>query len=573
MAELALANIQHPKFNRRLHDDEAIAFPYLWWFHRRTEIGIAIQSLDTEFRTHVALVEQYIQDRLGQDWRKVDSWLMEGRITAKYLEYLFVPEGILVSKAEGVERHQLRGVVVTDWIHVDPSDPRDFATINVTSWDFGGSFFRTEEKASFASLPTAKTDGSFAIQDLFPAYPIKYATPEIVERLKQRGEMIWRCRFQHYVSYTGFAGDGMQPSAESRFMIDFSTFNQMHPQRKKKPSAIILGDEDMSQDEPNLGDAFFMCLPAKTVGLNMHKKEWVDLEADFLEDVRWNDEAFKHLVIDSNTKELVQAVITTQLKAEENTDLIRGKGNGLFILLHGGRGTGKTLTAESVAEIAKKPLYRVTCGDIGTSAEIVEKYLESVLLLGKTWGCVVLLDEADVFLEERSLKNIERNALVSVFLRVLEYYDGILILTSNRVGTFDEAFKSRIQLNLRYQNLNEQQRFQIWTNFIDRIEKLNTQRIPSGGLCKANVGQQQDFGIDAEEIRHHLTELAKTNLNDREIRNAISTARQLAVYKGKPLGYQHINSVIKEATKFDEYLREISKGYTADDIRRGRGER
>ena len=48
---------------------------------------------------------------------------------------------------------------------------------------------------------------------------------------------------------------------------------------------------------------------------------------------------------------------------------------------------------------------------------------------------VVLLDEADVFLEERDMKDLKRNALVSVFLRALEYYDGILILTSNRVGT------------------------------------------------------------------------------------------------------------------------------------------
>ncbi len=61
---------------------------------------------------------------------------------------------------------------------------------------------------------------------------------------------------------------------------------------------------------------------------------------------------------------------------------------------------------------------------MGTNAKDVEEYLQTVLLLGKTWGCVVLLDEADVFLMQRSIENFERNALVSVFLRVLEYYDG-----------------------------------------------------------------------------------------------------------------------------------------------------
>src|SRR5205814_9228541 len=107
----------------------------------------------------------------------------------------------------------------------------------------------------------------------------------------------------------------------------------------------------------------------------------------------------------------------------KNVDLVENKGNGLIMLLHGSPGTGKTLTAESVAEVAKKPLYRVTCGDVGTSAETVEKYLESVLILGSIWECVVLLDEADVFLEERQVTDLARNALVSVFLRVLEVPD------------------------------------------------------------------------------------------------------------------------------------------------------
>lgn len=149
---------------------------------------------------------------------------------------------------------------------------------------------------------------------------------------------------------------------------------------------------------------------------------------------------------------------------------------------------------------------------------------------------------------------------------------GILILTSNRVGTFDEAFKSRIQLNLRYKNLSENQRLQIWKNFIDRIEKLDRLRV--AGASPVNIGGgRQDLGINADEIRRHIPELAQTNLNGREIRNAISTARQLAVYREQPLGYKHITSVIGEAKKFDEYLKELKHGYSADDISHGQGVR
>lgn len=77
------------------------------------------------------------------------------------------------------------------------------------------------------------------------------------------------------------------------------------------------------------------------------------------------------LVVEEQKKELIWALVTNQIAAEEGTDLMSGKGNDLFILLQGGLGTGKTLMAESVTEIAQKPLYRVTCGDVGTNAEDV----------------------------------------------------------------------------------------------------------------------------------------------------------------------------------------------------------
>ena len=71
------------------------------------------------------------------------------------------------------------------------------------------------------------------------------------------------------------------------------------------------------------------------------------------------------------------------------------------------------------------------------------------------WGAILLLDEADVFLERRSSQDLVRNGLVSVFLRKLEYCEGVMFLTTNRVAQFDEAILTRIHLMLRYDDLNQ----------------------------------------------------------------------------------------------------------------------
>ncbi|KAK0724043.1 P-loop containing nucleoside triphosphate hydrolase protein [Lasiosphaeris hirsuta] len=255
--------------------------------------------------------------------------------------------------------------------------------------------------------------------------------------------------------------------------------------------------------------------------------------------------------------------------------MIESKGNGLIMLLHGSPGTGKTYTAETVAEIAEKPLFRVTCGDISTKLDEVEKYLESVLHLGKTWGCVVLLDEADVFLEQRTLTDLERNALVSVFLRVLEYYEGILILTSNRVGTFDEAFKSRIQLSLHYENLGKPQRHKIWKNFLSRLKQLDAEQpstsVTEPGTLKRKFESEPSGSIDFDDVECYFEELAEFEMNGRQIRNAITTARQLAKFQNTKMGYRHLKRVITVASKFDDYLKKVQDGFSDDQVARGGG--
>lgn len=136
-------------------------------------------------------------------------------------------------------------------------------------------------------------------------------------------------------------------------------------------------------------------------------------------------------------------------------DVIRGKDRGIILQLSGFPGVGKTLTAESVAEVMHAPLYAIRAGDLGTHAEAVEEKLQEILHLIPKWGAVLLLDEADVFImEARSSTDLERNELVSIFLRMLEYYEGILFLTTNRAENIDPAFESRIHLSLTYKEFD-----------------------------------------------------------------------------------------------------------------------
>lgn len=407
-------------------------------------------------------------------------------------------------------------------------------------------------------LPLDATNQSERNIDDLEIRPLKYVNDKTVSRLERRGEWIWKCRVRHVVSCDDTHME-LQSSTQERYMVDMMMYRELHQfdgndDQRRFNSIDELGPERLKEDNPP--DKLKYLMPMMITGYNLKRKKWIDLRVDSIREVVWNTRAFESLEIDRKTRRMIQALISNQIETEKSTDLINGKGNGLILLLHGGPGTGKTLTAESVAEIVQKPLYPVTCGDIGTEPEAVETYLESVLHIGKTWGCVVLLDEADVFLEQRDLNDLRRNALVSVFLRVLEYYDGILVLTSNRVGTFDEAFKSRIQLAVHYHNLTLNQRTKIWGNFVQRLGK--------------ELGEE---GIDFVDLRHHIPQLAENEINGREIRNIITTARQCARWeRSQPnqsnykLDYEVMNEVLQTTKKFDQYIRDVKEGLSDDQL-------
>ncbi len=140
--------------------------------------------------------------------------------------------------------------------------------------------------------------------------------------------------------------------------------------------------------------------------------------------------------------------------------------------------------------------WQISAGELGITVEKLEAQLPLIFQRADKWNAVLLLDEADVFLEQRSLHDVHHNALVCIFLRELEYYQGIMFLTTNRVKQIDDAIASRIHLPLKYESLGLAARRGIWESF---LKKAVTKK---GGACYS---------------RKDLDFLAKKDLNGRQV--------------------------------------------------------
>ncbi|KAI1328142.1 hypothetical protein F5Y16DRAFT_398785 [Xylariaceae sp. FL0255] len=308
-----------------------------------------------------------------------------------------------------------------------------------------------------------------------------------------------------------------------------------------------------------------MLLPPHVHGFVLRNRQWVTMLTADLSEARF-ESGFQELMLPERHKSAIQALVNIHENSRTHAnstigtgiDLVKGKGTGLIILLHGEPGVGKTSTAECVADDTKRPLFPITCGDIGETAVEVEKNLQYNFQLAHKWGCVLLLDEADVFLAKRNKTDLRRNAVTSVFLRSLEYYAGILFLTTNRVGSIDPAFKSRIHVSLFYPSFSLEQTRQLYEVYINRTREEQK---------RANVAS---FKIKEKEIlkfaRRHFKEMERDGLgtwNGRQIRNAFQAAIALVEYESqhtkdgdpKPaLGAAQFQIIADSSKEFDRYL-------------------
>lgn len=305
----------------------------------------------------------------------------------------------------------------------------------------------------------------------FKELPVKLLTNSTKEILLSRGKQyldIVKNKFK----YSFYTGNMQMPGywydvnkqATGRVVIDeasYALFNE-------NSSYLNSYDDDdvgVKLEEIVSNEQLQLILPSQMLGYSLRTKMWGKFSLDGLSEIEFDKDAYKNLVMSDEQKEFLKTLSTNTNKF---SDLVQSKSGGQIILLHGTPGTGKTLTAESIADMRQVPLYNVSVGELGTDLDELEKNLSQILELSAIWNAIVLIDEADVFLEKRDTSSIVRNAMVGVFLRKLEYFDGMLFLTTNRRDSIDPAVISRITVCLTYKDLGENSRYLIWKNLIHK---------------------------------------------------------------------------------------------------------
>ncbi|KAK8017692.1 hypothetical protein PG993_014018 [Apiospora rasikravindrae] len=331
-------------------------------------------------------------------------------------------------------------------------------------------------------------------------------------------------------------------------------------------------------------------LPPCVYGFVLRTRKWATFDIDLITPPEYGT-GWDQLVIDKDTKSTVLALVDNHERPRDSpgaefdgvlssVDLVQGKGKGLIILLHGEPGVGKTSTAECVAAHTKRPLFPITCGDIGHLAEEVEANLEQNFQLAHKWGCVLLLDEA----ESLEYYSVSWNTMLLKCLPADNMPQGILFLTTNRVGKIDTAFKSRIHLSLYYKRLDRRSTLQIWENNLKRVKEEFAK-------------EKKEIICDDSDILKfattHYKDLKQDKTlrvwNGRQIRNSFQTAIAIATYeaRGKSdnhnhgsrdatgyhseplhLGVAHFENVAKSAKQFDRYLIGLHQGMTESGLAR-----
>ncbi len=330
--------------------------------------------------------------------------------------------------------------------------------------------------------------------------------------------------------------DGLQMNVRGKAFLSggWSRSGFRNVEKSGRPAKMVVDPPDKERGETSVSCSFWDKSEEKLWELPIHPiLECFDLEehADYRVHVnnttpyQYDTKVGEKLVLPKDVKDFIEVLI--EHSKNKFVDIVGGKEGGTILLLEGLPGTGKTLTAEVYSEVMERPLYKVQSSQLGISPEQVESKLKEALQRAERWGAILLIDEADVYIHERG-DNIVQNAIVGVFLRVLEYYRGVLFMTTNRGTTVDDAIISRLTARFVYDKPEKSEQIQLWRILAD----------------------QNNMNLSNADIE----KIVKTtpNLSGRDIKNLLKLAFVSEIRSGNPITVNSVMKVLKFRQSIDK---------------------
>lgn len=443
----------------------------------------------------------------------------DGKITFDHLARMFLPGTKFV--AVGKENQLVGSVVHNTREQRGMFGEKYFIVSGVFTFSNGTEFVQKQQDFAISEFKGLKYPETLNVRLMTPEDE-KYLTDRGRKFLKY-GKGVHYCSYNGTMFYKGPYGN-VHFNAGGRVMVDKIGHKTVNPNDIDIIDGGYSGGR-MSYGGNNTGPQTFTEIPDELLyltwpflrGFSFNAKKWGEMFVENLGEINFDDNAFDYLVLDPKKKRITKSLVLNS--KETFGDIISGKSGGCIFLLHGPPGTGKTLSCEATSELLHQPLYSITVGELGTTPEALELKLTRILEMTKSWNAIILIDEADIFLEKRSENDIQRNAMVGIFLRLLERHTGVMFLTTNRAEHLDEAFRSRISVIFKYPKLDFPTRLQIWKNLLNASE------------C---VLSEDD-----------IYTLAQHEINGRQIKSAIRMAQSLAITDNVSISKQYLDDVIE----------------------------
>ncbi|KAH7326843.1 P-loop containing nucleoside triphosphate hydrolase protein [Rhizoctonia solani] len=504
----------------------------------------------------IKLIHEFIMDEFHKVQEKLGKLTADGMISWKLL-WAFLRRGQRLETVHA-STGEKTGFIMTGWDYDTDRNGKPVFEIYGRWLEWTGH--RYAEQSITRRIP------EFAGLKKAAELSVRHLSDESSEELMTRGRAYAKYAGIHHLNYSSNIIQGDRKlRAEGRLMVDVASFRRMNPNADRwdyddpRHFSSRRARDNMTSSRITISedDEDLILLPPTLHGYSFVAKAWGEILVEHLSPVPFQPHVFNHLVLRDDYKSMIRSLVDAHAGKGESallTDVVTGKGGGLVIVLHGKPGIGKTLTAEAVSEHLERPLYIVSSGELGLDASDLERTLKDTLEVATIWKAVTLIDEADVFLEARSSHELQRNALVSVFLRVLEYHSGVLILTTNRIRSFDDAFLSRFSIALRYPELDQDSRKILWAKFLTLAGASVEGHKPKAITDTSDEGFETPHSFSLADIE----KLSGWNLNGRVIKQSARTAQALAVSASEPLSMSHVETVLKVSDQFAEDWKELS---------------